>query len=119
MSKHYLQPVCWKNVQIEGGFWETRLQINREITLDGQYEQMEKTGRIDNFGRASGQKKGKFEGLFFNDSDVYKWLEAASYSLGTHPTDRKLENKVESLIKEIAAAQQEDGYIRRALEEHD
>ena len=111
MSKHYLQPVCWKNVQIEGGFWGTRLQINRKITLDGQYEQMEKTGRIDNFRRASGEKKGKFEGLFFNDSDVYKWLEAASYSLGTHPTDRKLENKVESLIKEIAAAQQEDGYL--------
>ena len=111
MSKNYLQPVCWKNVQIEGGFWGTRLQINRKITLDGQYEQMEKTGRIDNFRRASGEKKGKFEGLFFNDSDVYKWLEAASYSLGTHPTDRKLENKVENLIKEIAAAQQEDGYL--------
>lgn len=111
MSKNYLQPVCWKNVQIEGGFWGTRLQINRKITLDGQYEQMEKTGRIDNFRRASGEKKGKFEGLFFNDSDVYKWLEAASYSLGTHPTDRRLENKVENLIKEIAAAQQEDGYL--------
>ncbi len=110
MSKHYLQPVCWKNVQIEG-FWGTRLQINRKITLDSQYEQMEETGRIDNFRRASGEKKGKFEGLFFNDSDVYKWLEAASYSLGTHPTDKKLENKVENLIKEIAAAQQEDGYL--------
>ena len=111
MSKNYLQPVCWKNVQIEGGFWGTRLQINRKITLDGQYEQMEKTGRIDNFRRASAEKKGEFEGLFFNDSDVYKWLEAASYSLGTHPTDRRLENKVENLIKEIAAAQQEDGYL--------
>ena len=111
MSKNYLEPVCWKNVQIEGGFWGTRLQINRKITLDSQYEQMEETGRIDNFRRASGEKKGKFEGLFFNDSDVYKWLEAASYSLGTHPTDKKLENKVENLIKEIAAAQQEDGYL--------
>lgn len=111
MSKHYLQPVCWKNVQIEGGFWGTYLQINRKISLDDQYEQMEETGRIDNFCRASGEKKGEFEGLFFNDSDVYKWLEAASYSLGTHPTNRKLENKVENLIKKIAAAQQEDGYL--------
>ena len=111
MSKNYLQPVCWKNVQIEGGFWGTYLQINREIALDHQYEQLEETGRIDNFRRASGEKKGEFEGFFFNDSDVYKWLEAASYSLGTHPTNRKLENKVENLIKKIAAAQQEDGYL--------
>lgn len=110
MSTEYLQPVSWKQVQIKGGFWGPYIQTNREITLDYQYEQMERTGRIDNFRRASGRKKGKFEGAFFNDSDVYKWLEAASYSLGVHP-DKKLEERVDKLIKEMASAQQEDGYL--------
>ncbi len=72
MSTHCLQAVSWKNVQIEGGFWGTRLEVNREVTLEHQYEQIEETGRIDNFRRASGKKKSEFEGLFFNDSDVYK-----------------------------------------------
>jgi len=111
MSAGYLlQAVSWKNVYIEDGFWRACLQTNREITLDHQYEQMEETGRIDNFRRASGEKKGEFEGLFFNDSDAYKWLEAASYSLGTHP-DRKLEDKVDKLIEDIAGAQGKDGYL--------
>jgi len=110
MSTRYLQAVSWKNVQIEGGFWGTRLEVNREVTLEHQYEQMEETGRIDNFRRASGKEKGEFEGLFFNDSDVYKWLEAVSYSLGTHP-DQKLENRVDTLIEDIADAQEEDGYL--------
>lgn len=110
MSTHYLQAVLWKDVEIEGVFWKSRFRTNREITLDYQYEQMDMTGRIDNFRRASGRKKGEFEGLFFNDSDVYKWLEAASYSLGTHP-DRKLEDKVDKLIEEITDVQQEDGYL--------
>ena len=110
MVTRYLQPIPWKEVKIEGGFLGARLKTNRETALDYQYEQIEKSGRIDNFRRASGRKKGEFEGLFFNDSDVYKWLEAASYSLGNHP-DRKLEDRVDKLIEEIADAQQEDGYL--------
>ncbi|GAH61040.1 unnamed protein product, partial [marine sediment metagenome] len=106
----YLQAVSWKNVHIKDGFWGARLQVNREVTLDYQYERMEKTGRIDNFRRASAKKKGKFTGSFFNDSDVYKWLEAASYSLGTHP-DKKLGHKVDRLIEEISGAQENDGYL--------
>jgi len=110
MSTGYLQAVSWKNVHIKDGFWGARLQVNREVTLDYQYERMEETGRIDNFRRASGKKKGKFTGYFFNDSDVYKWLEAASYSLGTHP-DKKLGHKVDRLIEEISGAQENDGYL--------
>jgi len=77
MATYFLRAVSWKDVKIEGGFWGPRLQVNREVTLNYQYEQLVKTGRIDNFCRASGKKKGEFEGLRFNDSDVYKWLEAA------------------------------------------
>lgn len=108
--QRYLDPLSWKKVEIEAGFWGTRLETNQKVTLNHQYEQLEETGRLDNFRRAAGKKKGEFQGLFFNDSDVYKWLEAASYSLWTHP-HKKLEQKVKALIKEIAAAQQEDGYL--------
>ena len=104
MSTRCLQAVSWKNVQMEGGFWGTRLEANREATLEHQYKQLKETGRIGNFRRASDKEKGEFEGRFLNDSDAYKWLEAASYSLGTHPADKELENKVENLIKEVAAA---------------
>lgn len=110
MPINYLKAVSWKDVKIKSGFWGDRVRINRNVVLDYQYEQIEKAGCVDNFRRASGKKGGKFEGFFFNDSDVYKWIEAASYSLGTHP-DKKLEEKVNRLIEDIADAQEEDGYL--------
>jgi len=110
MPINYLKAVSWKDVKIKSGLWGDRVRLNREVVLDYQYEQIEKTGRVDNFRRASGKKGGKFEGLFFNDSDTYKWIEAASYSLGLHP-DKKLEERVNRLIEDIADAQEEDGYL--------
>jgi DUF1680 family protein len=107
---NYLKSLSWKDVKIESGLWGDRVRLNRDVVLDYQYEQIEKTGRVDNFRRASGKKSGKFEGLFFNDSDTYKWIEAASYSLGLHP-DKKLEERVNRLIEDIADAQEEDGYL--------
>jgi hypothetical protein len=87
------------------------MALNRTKTLFGQYEQIEKTGRLDNFRRASGRKTGiDFEGIYFNDSDVYKWLEAAAWSLGTHP-DPDLQRIVDLAAAEIEAAQQPDGYL--------
>jgi DUF1680 family protein len=74
------------------------------------YARLEETGRIDNFRKAAGHKPGKFEGAFFNDSDVYKVLEGAAYTLAAHP-DKPLEARIDAIIDEIAAAQQPDGYI--------
>ena len=74
---NYLRSLSWKDVKIKSGLWGDRVRLNRDVVLDYQYEQIEKTGRVDNFRRASGKKSGKFEGLFFNDSDTYKWIEAA------------------------------------------
>src|SRR5919109_1014635 len=84
-----LRPVPLTAVRLEDDFWAPRLRTNREVTLPLQYQQCEETGRIDNFRRAAGKKKIPFQGIYFNDSDVYKWLEAASYSLATAP-DRRL-----------------------------
>jgi len=97
-------------VRLADGFWEPRRRINREETLPSQYEHIEATGRLDNFRRASGKVDVPFRGLYFNDSDVYKWLEAASWSLATDP-DPGLERMVESAITEIADAQRPDGYL--------
>jgi len=110
MTSNYLNPVLWKNVKIEGGFWGDRVKLNREAVLNYQYEKMEETGRIDNFRKAAGKKSGKFEGFFFNDSDVYKWLEAASYSLGSYP-DTNLEKRIDNIIQDIKDAQEDDGYL--------
>lgn len=110
MSYNRLQSIPLKNILIQDKFWEPRLRINREITLPLQYRRLEEKGHINNFRRASGKKQIDFEGMFFNDSDVYKWLEAVSYSLESYP-DEGLQNTVNELIDEIAAFQDEDGYL--------
>ncbi|MFQ6095981.1 MAG: glycoside hydrolase family 127 protein, partial [Candidatus Bathyarchaeia archaeon] len=79
-------------------------------TLPSQYRLCEETGRISNFRRAAGKKKGDFQGLYFNDSDVYKWVEATAFSLAISP-DHKLHGIVQQVIADIIAAQDEDGYL--------
>ena len=98
------------DVRLAGSFWEPRRRINREETLRSQYEHIEETGRLDNFRRAAGKLDVPFRGLYFNDSDVYKWLEAASWSLATDP-DPDLERMVDAAITEVADAQRRDGYL--------
>jgi len=105
-----LYPVSIKDVHLEDDFWAPKLKIIREITIPSQYKLLEDTGRIFNFRRASGKEKGRYQGLFFNDSDVYKWLEAAAFSYAYNP-DQSLLHKTRKLIDEIAAAQDEDGYL--------
>lgn len=104
-----LAPVSYKQVQIEGGFWGERLCVNREITLPIEYKQCKATGRIDAF-RLNWKPGEPDPPHVFWDSDVAKWIEAASYSIATHP-DARLEKKVDDVIDLIAAAQQEDGYL--------
>ncbi|MEW6235710.1 MAG: beta-L-arabinofuranosidase domain-containing protein [Candidatus Omnitrophota bacterium] len=105
-----LSPIPYTEVKIEDGFWSPRLEINRTVTIPKNLEWCEKTGRISNFAKAAGLMEGEFEGIYFNDSDVYKALEAASYSLANH-LDPALDKKVDDIIATIAAAQQKDGYL--------
>jgi DUF1680 family protein len=105
-----LRPVSVGEVRLTDSFWEPRRRINQQVTIPSQYEHCEKTGRIDNFRRASGRKQCDFVGIYFNDSDVYKWLEAAARSLASEP-DETLRATVDHVIDEIAAAQQPDGYL--------
>ena len=105
-----LSAVPFTEVKFSDEFWTPRLEINREKSLPHNFEWCEKTDRISNFAKAGKLMEGKFQGIFFNDSDVYKMLEGASYSLAIHP-DPTLEKTVDDVIAKIAAAQQPDGYL--------
>jgi DUF1680 family protein len=105
-----LSPVPFTAVKLQDEFWAPRLRTNREKSLPHNFQWCEKTGRLSNFAKAAGLEKGEFQGIYFNDSDVYKVLEGASYSLADH-TDPVLEKTVDDVIAKIAAAQQPDGYL--------
>lgn len=105
-----LKPVSLNAVILTDGFWQPRRTLLRNVTLPSQYDQLERTGRLGNFRRAAGQIKGQFEGLYFNDSDVFKWLEAASWLLATDDNPQ-LQEMVDRTIEWIQAAQQPDGYL--------
>ncbi len=94
-------------------FWLPRLETNRQVTIPYDFEKCEETGRIDNFAKAAGLMEGPHEGLFYNDSDVFKVVEGAAYSLSLHP-DPELEGYLDDLIKKIAGAQENDGYLYTA-----
>ena len=105
-----LKPVSLQAVQLEDAFWAPRMKINQQVSIPAQYHFLEETGRLDNFRRAAGEKDISFQGFFFNDSDVYKWLEAASWALAAGD-DPDLVEKVNTTISLIAEAQQPDGYL--------
>ena len=105
-----LHPVPLDAVDLADDFWEPRRRINREVTLPSQYRHLEDTGRLDNFRRASGKIGGGYQGIYFNDSDVYKWLEAAAWTLA-EGSDSELERMVDAAITEIEDAQRPDGYL--------
>ena len=105
-----LRPVPTTAVRLTDTFWAPRRQVNRQVTLPSQYRLCEETGRMDNFRIAAGKKEGQFQGRFFNASDVYKWLEAAGWTLATDP-DPELDTLVDWVIAEVGDAQQPDGYL--------
>lgn len=105
-----INPVPFTDVRIDDSFWSPRLETNRKVTIPYNFQKCEETGRISNFAKAGGLMEGNFEGIYFNDSDLYKVIEGAAYSLQNHP-DPELECYVDGVIDQIAAAQWEDGYL--------
>lgn len=105
-----ISPVPFTQVQLGDGFWLGRIETNRKVTIPYDFEKCEETGRIANFEIAAGASEGKHRGFWFNDSDVFKVVEGAAYSLALHP-DKNLEQYLDDLIGKFAAAQQPDGYL--------
>lgn len=104
-------PINFSKVKIHDNFWSPRLETHAKTTIPVCIDQCEnQTSRINNFAVAAKKVDGKFNGLFYDDSDVYKMLEGVAYTLMIKP-DKKLEQKIDSFISLIVGAQQPDGYI--------
>lgn len=105
-----LSPVPFTQIRFHDGFWEPRMETNRKVTLRHIYQKLEETGRISAFDLNFEREVPSPIVLIFGDSDPAKWIEAASYSLATHP-DPELEALVDHVANKIISAQQPDGYL--------
>ncbi len=112
-SGYPLTPTPFTAVTFTDGFWSPRLQTNRSVTLPFNFRKCEETGRINNFAKAAGWMEGKHEGIFYNDSDVFKVVEGAAYCLALTP-DPALDSYLDDLIAKFAGAQEADGYLYTA-----
>ncbi|MGZ3939123.1 MAG: glycoside hydrolase family 127 protein [Flavisolibacter sp.] len=108
-----IQAVNFTKVKLTDKFWLPRLQTNSTVTIPASFERCDKTGRMKNFEMAAA-RSGKFCTMFpFDDTDIYKTIEGASYSLSLFP-DKKLETYIDTLVAKISAAQEPDGYLYTA-----
>jgi len=113
INDYPLTPLPFTAVSVEDAFWSPRMETNRKTTLPTDFKKCEETGRIDNFAKAGGLMTGEFKGNVYDDSDVYKIIEGASYTLAMHP-DAELDTYLDGVIAKIAAAQEADGYLYTA-----
>jgi DUF1680 family protein len=108
-----IQGVPFNEVQITDHFWLPKIEIARTVTIPASFAKCEETGRVNNFVKAA-NKEGSFGTEYpFDDTDIYKIIEGASYSMSVHP-DPKTDRYVDSLITIIGRAQEPDGYLYTA-----
>src|ERR1019366_2634455 len=105
-----LRPVPFKDVKIADSFWASRRETNRVASIPFSLQKLEEAGNLEDMRLAARGATNGFRGPVFIDSDLYKALEAASYSLATHP-DPVLEKQLDDIISLLASAQQPDGYL--------
>ena len=106
-----IEEVPFTAVHIDDRFWAPRLEVNRTVSIPSAFRECEKNGRFDNFSIAAGLIQGEHRGDFsFDDTDPYKVIEGASYSLAVH-YDKQLDEYLDSIIAIIAKAQEPDGYL--------
>lgn len=112
MSWQYLRAT------IDGGFWRDYRELVRDQVIPYQWKALNdeiagapKSHSLENFRIAAGVKKGFHDGLVFQDSDLFKWLEAAGYVLSDGAAAMKIRAWVEEAVDLIAGAQQPDGYL--------
>ena len=106
-----IQPVPFTSVKLSDNFWAPRIKKNATITIPIAFSYCESSGRVKNFEIAGGLDTGTFKTIYpFDDSDVFKIIEGASYSLQTYP-DPELQAYLDTLIWKIGLAQEDDGYL--------
>jgi DUF1680 family protein len=108
-----VQPVPFTSVKLMDSFWLPRIRTNHNVTIPASFERCEKTGRVKNFEMAAA-KSGKFCTIFpFDDTDIYKTIEGASFSLSLFP-DHRMDKYIDTLIEKVRLAQEPDGYLYTA-----
>lgn len=113
-SGYPISNVPFTSVKVTDHFWGQRLYASRTVTIPLAFKKCEETGRYTNFINAAHPSDSyKVEGFPFDDTDVYKTIEGASYSLQTYP-DKKLQHYIDSVLVIVAAAQEPDGYLYTA-----
>jgi len=108
-----IKAVDFTRVKLTDNFWLPRIKTNHTVTIPASFERCDKTGRVKNFQMAA-ERSGKFCTIYpFDDTDIYKTIEGASYSLSLFP-DAALKSYIDSLITIIGKAQEPDGYLYTA-----
>ncbi len=100
----------YRNVSLHEGFWKRRVAVTRKTSLRFGFRMLERAGNLDNLRIAAGLIRGNYRGYVFQDSDVYKWLEAVAWGMGRE-ADKELLSLADQAIALIEAAQRPDGYI--------
>lgn len=109
-----IDPVPFTAVHVDGGFWGQRLDASRKVTVPLAFSKCEESGRYDNFIKAANPSEDyKVTGFSFDDTDVYKTIEGASYLMQTYP-DEAMKRYIDSVLVIVAAAQEPDGYLYTA-----
>ena len=114
-----IKPVPFTAVRLDDEFWAPRIETNRSVTIPYAFGKCEETGRVENFVRAAKKLRGetleddKVRGYSFDDTDIYKILEGASFGLSVK-ADPKMKEYLDGLIEKVAAAQEPDGYLYTA-----
>lgn len=110
-----LRAVPVEAVHLGDGFWSSRRKVTTERSLPTMLDLLEEHGEVDNFRRLSGRKNAPRKGPVYTDSDVYKWIEAASWAIASNETSdadkRKFRGQIDSLVSDIVAAQEPSGYL--------
>lgn len=107
MVKRNYNPVPFTDVSLNDGFWAPRIEVNRTSTLKHEYEECKNTGRIDALDPSWHPHADRH---VFYDSDVAKWIEAAAYSLASHP-DAEVEKQIDGVVGLMEKLQMPDGYL--------
>ena len=111
--------LAYVRASIDGGFWKGFRELVRGTTIPYQWMALNdeipgapRSHSVENFRIAARRSQGQYDGMVFQDSDLFKWLEAAGHILGDQrPDDQRIRQWAEEAIDLIAAAQQPDGYL--------
>lgn len=111
-SKGTSRPIDISNVEILGGYWAQKQQINHDNMIAHSEYWLERLGWIKNFDIAGsgGDIANLREGREFSDSETYKLLEAMAWEIG-RTGDEALNARFEALVDRVLPVQEKDGYL--------